>query len=304
MSSQIYLFFGDEDFIIDQKIKEIKKRITNPSMNVEQLDGDEDNYAKIVSALATQPFFGGEKLIVIENIDLKLKVWAGLIDSLKVVSPETIVVFKADSVSKATKIYKYIDEVGDVYEVRAFADWEQDQVISWITREVKDQGKSIGHQAAVDLQETCGNSLRKLNSEIEKLITYIGDRNNITSEDVFALASPGLVNSFALSDALGEKDLKRTLETYQTLYKNRVPIFPLLSLLASQYRTMLQITLGDKTIRANPYFIRKCREKAKRFSRDELSRNLELLLETGLKLKSGESQLSTVELLFASLCGK
>ena len=273
-------------------------------MNVEQLDGDEDNYAKIVSALATQPFFGGEKLIVIENIDLKLKVWAGLIDSLKVVSPETIVVFKADSVSKATKIYKYIDEVGDVYEVRAFADWEQDQVISWITREVKDQGKSIGHQAAVDLQETCGNSLRKLNSEIEKLITYIGDRNNITSEDVFALASPGLVNSFALSDALGEKDLKRTLETYQTLYKNRVPIFPLLSLLASQYRTMLQITLGDKTIRANPYFIRKCREKAKRFSRDELSRNLELLLETGLKLKSGESQLSTVELLFASLCGK
>lgn len=304
MPSQIYLFYGDEDFIIDQKIKEIKKKISNPSMNIEQVDGDEDNYEKIVAALSTQPFFGGEKLVVIENIDLKSKVWAALIDSLKVAAPETIVIFKADSVSKATKIYKYIDQVGEVYEVRAFADWEQDQVISWITREVKGQGKEINHQAAVDLQETCGNGLRKLTSEIEKLITYIGDKKNITSEDVFALASPGLVSSFALSDALGEKDLKRSLETFQSLYRNKVPIFPLLSLLASQYRTMLQITIGDKTIRANPYFIRKCREKAKRFNRDELSRNLELLLETGLKLKSGESQLSTLELLFTSLCGK
>ncbi|MEA3494140.1 MAG: DNA polymerase III subunit delta [Candidatus Margulisiibacteriota bacterium] len=304
MPSHIYLFHGDEDFIIDQKIKEIKKKISNPSMNIEQLDGDEGNYEKIVSALATQPFFGGEKLIVIENIDLKLKVWAGLIDSLKIASPEMIVIFKAVSVSKAARIYKCIDELGEVYEVRAFADWEQDQVISWIIREVNGQGKGVSHQAAVDLQATCGNSLRKLTSEIEKLITYIGDRKNMTGEDVFALASPGLVSSFALLDALGERDLKRSLETFQVLYRNRAPIFPLLSLLASQYRTMLQITIGDKTIRANPYFIRKCREKAKRFNREELSRNLELLLETGLKLKSGESQLTTIELLFTSLCGK
>ena len=91
-----------------------------------------------------------------------------------------------------------------------------------------------------------------------------------------------------------------------------MPLFPILSLLAKQYRTILQIkgVSGSnrnashiaQTIGANPFFVRKCMEKEKNFKAEELAQNLNLLLEADLKLKTGGSQDSTFELLLTSIC--
>jgi DNA polymerase-3 subunit delta len=312
LPNQIYLFHGDEDYLIDEKITELKKGIVNPSLNVEQIEGDEDNLPKIISALQTQPFFGGDKLIIIYDIDLKSKVWEPLIESLKMVSPAVKVVFWASAVHRASKIYKFIDNEGEVYEFKPYTDWQQDELIRWVGQRVKLLGKEMDQTAAIELVEVCGNSLRKLSSEIEKLVTYVGDRKKINSDDVSALASPGVMNTFALSDALADKDLPRSLSTWDILSRNRMQIFPLLALLASQYRIMLQVkSLGGKnysqaaqTLRASPYYVRKCMEKARKFSAEELKKNLKLLLETDLKIKSGEPPVNTLNLLLTNLCGK
>ncbi|KPJ65156.1 hypothetical protein AMJ44_10875 [candidate division WOR-1 bacterium DG_54_3] len=173
-------------------------------------------------------------------------------------------------------------------------------------------GKEISHRAALSLQEICGNSLRKLASEIDKLITFVGEEQRIAEKHVEALASPGEINTFALSEAVAEKNLERALATFRILYKNKADLFQILSLLATQYRTMLQIKNLPghnnnfkkiaQTLGARPYFVRKCLEKEKNFREDELIKNLSLLLETDLRLKTGESPLSVFELLLASLC--
>jgi DNA polymerase-3 subunit delta len=314
LPNQIYLFHGEEDYLIDEKISGLKKGIVNPSLNVEQIEGDEDNLPKIISALQTQPFFGGDKLIIIYDIDLKSKIWEPLIESLKIISPGVKVVFWAAAVHRASKIYKFLDNAGEVCEFKAFADWQQDELVRWIGGRVKLAGKEIDQSAAIELQEICGNRLRKLSSEIEKLVTYLGDRKKIGQADVEALASAGVKNTFALSDALADKDLPRSLSTLEVLFRNKFQVFPLLALMASQFRTMLQIKgLGAagrnagyaaQQLKASPYFVRKCMEKAGKFSAEELKRNLNLLLETDLKLKSGEPQLNTLTVLLTSLCGK
>ena len=239
MPNQIYLFFGDEDYLISEKLAELKKGIMNPSLNIEQINGDEKQLEQIIAALSTQPFFAGEKLIIIKNIDLKSKIWEKLIESLKVIHPGLKVVFWASSIHRATKIYKLIDSLGEVYEFKTYTDWQQDELIAWIARRVKSQGKDIDRPTAARLQEICGNSMRKLASEIDKLITYIGERKRIKQEDVLALASHGVAGTFALTDALSEKKLARALAVLDSLFKNKAPIFPLLALLASQYKTML-----------------------------------------------------------------
>ena len=312
MPSQIYLFHGEEDYLIDEKIAELKKGIDNPSLNVEQIEGDEDNLAKIISALQTQPFFGGGKLIIINDIDLKNKVFEPLIESLKIISPGVKVVFRASAVHRASKIYKFLDNTGEVCEFKPYTDWQQDELVRWVGQRVGSLGKEMDQAAAIELVEVCGNSLRKLSSELDKLATYVGDRKKISSEDVAALASPGVMSTFALSDALADKDLPRSLSTLDILSRNRIQVFPLLALLASQYRVMLQVkSLGGKsysqaaqTLKASPYYVRKCMEKARKFSTDELKKNLQLLLETDLKLKSGEPPQNTLNLLLANLCGK
>ncbi|MEE8637684.1 MAG: DNA polymerase III subunit delta [Candidatus Margulisiibacteriota bacterium] len=311
MADRIYLFFGEEEFLIQEKVEEFKKSIVNPSWNLEQIDGQEPDQERIVSALQTNPLLGGEKLVIIKHADLKLKEWEDLAPSLEAVPSGITVIFWAGAVDKRAKFYKLIDRIGEVCEFKPFAEWEQDQVVSWIVRRARSLGKEIGNPAALSLQEICGNSLFKLASEIDKLITFVGEKRSIGEEDVAALASPGEISNFALSEAVATKDLKKALSAFRILYKNRGDFFQLLSLLATQYRIMLQIkNLAEKNSKkiaqvlgASPYFVRKCMEKTKYFKEEELRGNLELLLDADLRLKSGESLLSTFELLLVSLCG-
>lgn len=131
---------------------------------------------------------------------------------------------------------------------------------------------------------------------------------------ILALASPGQKNVFDLLDALREKNLKRSLTILQILLRNKEDMFQLLSTLASQYRLMLQIKSLPSgmakdprsiagVVKGNPFFVKKCLERIGNFNPAELKRSLELILETNLKLKTGQAQAVVFELMLASLCG-
>ena len=309
MASQIYLFYGDEELLIRERIKELKKEISD-SMNIEQIDAEAAQLEEIISALRTQPLLFGEKLTIIKNADLRLELWDTVVPALDSIPPATTVVFWASSVSKRSKIFKRIDALGEVYEFKSFADWEQEKVAYWVMQRVKSRGKVISRDVALRLIDICGNNLGKVSSEIEKIITYIGDNNQVCSKDVEALASPGQISIFSLSDAVANKNLKKALESFRLLQKNKIEFFSVLSLLANRYRIML---LGkserdpmviSKVLKANPYYVKKCLRSEAAFSEKELTQNLQLILEADLNLKSGQSQSSVFELLLTSLCGK
>ncbi len=314
MPGKIFLFYGEEDFLIKERIEELKRGIADHSFNLELIDAENPDKERIVTALRTATLLGGEKLVILKHADLGRAEWEEIIPALSSMPASVTLVIWAAALDKRSRIYRLLDEIGEVHEFKPFAEWEQDQVVSWIVRRVRDSGKKIDQSAAVCLKEVCGNSLRKLDSEIEKLATFVGEKERILEEDVMALASPGEINTFALSDAVASKDLRRALSAFRILCRNRGDLFQILSLLATQFRTMLQIKSvpGGKsdpgriarTLGASPYFVRKCLEKSHLFSADELREDLELLLEADLKLKSGEPQSSTFELLLVSLCGK
>ena len=310
MAKQIFLFYGDEDFLIDQRIRLIREKIASPSLHCENIDGDCMTREQIVSALQGQSLLSSEKLVVVRPANLKSEIWGEILFSLKELPPKNYLVLVADEVSPQSKIFKFIEANGEVEIFKSFAPWEQDQVIAWIGREVRARGKGIGREAAERLQEISGSGLRKLSSEIEKLITYIGEKKEIALEDVLALASPGEKDAFSVSDALAEKNLGRALGNLRLLTKNRVDPFKLLSLLASQYRAMLFMKhesnpqKGAQQLGASPYYLKKCQEKGRKFSEEELKKDLSLLLQADLDIKSGKEQLTVLELLLASLCGK
>ena len=305
-TANILFFHGEEDFLIQEKIGELKSQISDLALNLHVIEAEEPDLEKIVTALHSTSLLGGKRLVIIKEIDLKDQVWNKLIPYLKDVSTDTQVVFWAKKADKCTKLYKFCQP----YEFKTFADWESDQVVAWIRRRVTVFNKNIEQQAAVELQQICGLRLRKLASEIDKLVTYIGDRQSITTHDVQTLASPGEISVFALTNALAAKNAKEALKSFEILYQNKTDLFRLLSLITAQYRIMLgcrssgNATQVAQILKANPYFVKRCLESSSRFSEAELSNNLKLLLQTDLMLKSGQSQLTTFELLLANLCQK
>ena len=303
MKASIYFLFGEEDFLIDERLAQL-----TAGVNTETFEGGRVTPGEIYSAVNTISMFAPEKTVVIRDTVPSDE----LLTPLKNIPAGVTVILTAPGLDKRTKFYKFINEHADVEEFKTFAPWEQQELQRWISARVKLAGKTISEGVARRLSEICGNNLRLLVSEVEKLVTYIGDRAGINEADVDALATPGEISVFALLDALRVKNLKEALMIFQTLLRNKEELNQLLGLLATQYRLLLQLkTLAGKEkdiyklsrlAGGSPFFVKKCLEDINRFSLDDLKHNIGALLETSLKLKTGENQTVVFELLLTSLC--
>ncbi|MGB9613663.1 MAG: DNA polymerase III subunit delta [Candidatus Margulisiibacteriota bacterium] len=312
MNKALYLLWGEEDFLIEEKIKELKSKVKNPSLNIEILD--QTNLEKLPLVLQTFPMFGEEKLVILKEIDLGSEIQNQIIPLVKNIPPGIKLVIYASSVDKRSKLYKLISEIGQAIEFKTFAPWETEKVVAWIKLYAKRAEKTITNEAAMMLQQICGNNLRLLASEIEKNIIYVGARETIEVEDIKGTASFGEKSVFDLLDALRAKDLNKSLVIFYHLFKNKEDLFQLLATIAAQYRLMLQIKSLEvrshdyrkiaMEVGSSPYFVKKCLEHIHQFSQEELIKNLEALLQANLKMKTGEAQQIVFEMLLTELCGK
>jgi DNA polymerase III subunit delta len=303
----VHLFFGDEDYLLDQRIKELKARLADPDLNYLELDGAKTTFTEINSALQTPSLLGGERLVVIVDLKVAADGQEQYLTLLNGLAPGVTVVLKNPKIDPRTKLFKFIAAAGEVGEFKPFAPWEEERLAAWVEAAAGRAGKKIGRAAARLLIEISGPELRALTNEIEKLATYVGDRAEIGEEAVLAGAAAGRKTAFDLLEALRQKDLPRVLRIFQLLLRNKEELLPLLGLLASQYRLMLQLKAAGgnaAAVKASPYFARKCSEQLHRFSPAELQKALEQLLAASLKLKSGEDQGISFELLLAGLCGR
>jgi len=301
LADNLYLFYGDESLTINERIKALKQ----PGRGLENIDGSKVDLELVLNALQTHSLFAEQKLVLIKGLNLKDPLWDEVALALVNIAQGIVVVFWPEAMNKRSKLYKAVDKLGQIYECKGFAAWEQDKVVAWIIKRVKAEGKAIEGEAALTLQEVCGSSLQNLSSEIEKLVTYIGQQATIKVADIELLASPGQINVFALAEAVANRDLILALTTFRILSKNKSEIFPILSLLANQFRTMLltKQTSNLASFGLSPFYVKKCARAAGKYQEAELKKNLELILETDLKLKSGENQQTNFELLLAEMCG-
>ena len=305
----IYCFYGEEDFLIDEQLDLLKKQVTTPDFNLERLDGANLSLESFSGALCTQTLLGGDRLVIIDRFKVLAEQQPKYITALQELPTGVTVVFRCPEIDKRTKLFKWLDEQAECREFRSFAPWQGRELIAWLKERARGRGKVISDGAARTLFEISGSSLRSLDNELEKIATYVGERTEIKEDDVEQLASPGEVNSFALLDALRAKNARRALEIFQTLLRNREDLFQLLGLLAWQYRIMLQLKAQPaggapgQGIAASPFFVKRCLENLGRFNLDELKGIMSKLLETNLKLKSGEHQATLFETMLLELCG-
>jgi DNA polymerase-3 subunit delta len=78
---------------------------------------------------------------------------------------------------------------------------------------VQERNKGISEEALSELINRVGPHARQLDSEIEKVCLFVGDRARIEFGDVTAVCSrQKTARAFALGDALGDRDLPRLLK--------------------------------------------------------------------------------------------
>ncbi len=308
---KISLFYGDEDFLLDEELKKIKKGYTE--FNIERIDAEKTGTDNIISALTTCPLLGGQRLVMIDSYDggdeeneELFNVLRGLDDSVKVIFIDY------SGPDKRKKFFKFMEKNGETREFRRFNEWEQDKALAWTVNRVRADNKKISSRAANLLLEIAGLNLRMLDKEIEKIVTFIGGRDVIEESDVSGLASSGETDAFALSNALRDRDVREAIKCLSRYFKDNQDPHSLIGMLAKLYRMLIQVKCLEekglsqfeiaKELHAKPFFIKKCAEKTGKFTVRELSAFIQKLHHADLKMKSGASPKLTLEMLIPELC--
>ena len=239
----VYYFFGTDDYLMEDAFEKIKKEALTggfASMNYHVYEGKTLDAGELVSTAATMPAFAEWRLIVVKGAEsLKAAQAKTLVEYVKDPSPTTCLVFlsseaKAD---RASSFIKTLEEKGFLKACNRLCD---NELLRWIKEDAARQGKKISQSAAAKLLQTAGNRLRDIKGELDKIVLFVGDKEEIDDKDVEESGLDCREESiFGLSDAIGRKDVKAAFRVYERV-SGEEPI-KVLGAVSRQMRTLLKI---------------------------------------------------------------
>jgi DNA polymerase-3 subunit delta len=355
-SVPLALVFGEDDFAANQRAKQIYHEWSEHlgGTDHEIIDATAANSGEAIKqlgrfreALQTLPFFGTGKVVWFKNCNFLsddrtassqtvTESLASLAQELKDFPFEKVhVLISAGKVDKRKVFYKAIDKLGTVENFSGWSvedkDWSS-QAEAWADKAIRERGKEISDQALAELVSRVGPHPRQLDSEVEKLTLFVGDRPAIEFEDVAAICSRNkMARAFALGDALGDRDLPRLLKRLdEELWEVKLDpgkseiglLYGLISKVRAMillkemlregwvkpgvdyqgFKAQLERVPADQLpedkrfnpLSINAYVLYKALQQVKRYSQAELVRAMELLFECNRRLVSSSLDESLV----------
>jgi len=234
--SPVALICGEDDFAAKQRAKQLYQQWCEVlgGMDHEIIEATVNNsgealkaLGKLREALQTLPFFGGGKAIWLRDCnflgDERTAQTSDVTDTLADLAQElkqfpwqsVRLLVSAGKVDKRKTFYKTLEKIGRVESFDGWSvndkDWVQ-QAELWARKAIQSHEKQISEDALAELITRVGPHPRQLDSEIEKVSLFIGDRKEITKADVNTVCVRNKMSrAFALGDALGNRNLPALL---------------------------------------------------------------------------------------------
>lgn len=236
-----YLLCGEEAYLKVQYKNKLLKAL-NPdddTMNFNHYEGRNVDVKELIDLCETMPFFADRRVVLLEDTGFFKNKCDELADYMKELPDYLCLVFVEDEVDKRSKMYKAVKSCGRIGE---FARQDEKTLMQWAAGILKREGKNITQRDMELLLTMTGIDMGNLRMELEKLITYTGDRNVVTRADIQEVCTTQTQNKiFDMVRAVTEKNQKRALDLYYDLLTLKEPPMRILFLLAKQFRQLLLV---------------------------------------------------------------
>ena len=260
------LVFGDEDFLVRDRASQVYDGWCAEAggEDHEVIDGTVRNATEALEALVklneavqTLPFFGGAKVVWLRGANFLgddrtassrdvTEQLNGLAKGWETFDWQGVqVLISSGKVDKRKTFFKTARKIG-VVEDLSVADKERGSRAALIVRQrLAELGKKISPHVADELVLLAGANLQQLHTEADKLAVYVGERDEVTRQDVHEIATrTKQAKAFALADALGERNLPKLLrvldeELWEVKIDAKKSPIALLYGLISKVRTMI-----------------------------------------------------------------
>ncbi len=311
----VYLFVGEATFLMEQAWRKLLS-IALPKgcghFNGERVQAKETGTADVIQRLAAAPMFGGRRLVMVENVEAWGKEGREAVEAfVRMIPASACLVMSAAGRKSIEALAKAVEARGKIVQFKSPGEKEAPR---WLIERAAQLGKTLPHRAAFLLVEIVGGDFHILASELDKICTFVGDRDRIEADDVLEAASAQRsFTTFELLDNLKARRAGKAVKSLRNLVLSGESPLKILSTLAWQIRIVWQVKDGlrqgmseaelAKRIGSHPFVIKKAREQSVRFSDADLHGTLRAICQTDIAIKStGTPPEVLVEDLLLDLC--
>lgn len=207
----VYFLYGEESLIVDEIVDAIVGGAVEESMkgfNLDILQGNDVSAQNVIDIALSFPMMAERRVVVVKDVD-RLSGKEALEAYCERPSPTTVLVLTAGEPDLRRRPYPALRKAAAGGECAALRD---DEVDAWIESRSEHLKTRIAPDAVELLHASVGNSLRDLNSQLEKLSLAAGP-DGITAEVVEATVGVSREYSiFELTKAVGSKNKPRAIE--------------------------------------------------------------------------------------------
>ena len=300
--NMVYLFYGLEQFLIDNEIKKIIEKNKIDEFNISKYDLENDSLDNILEDIETPSLFGDKKIVIVNNS--------------YIFTPTTK---KTNNITNLDKLEEYLNNINDLNILIFTVNEEKLDERKKIVKKIKEQGKVLEFNKNTNINNLVsnmfddykinanditflinrvGNDLSILKQEIEKLKIYKLEDKIITKEDILNLTNKTInLDIFNFINNIISKNKNEAIEIYYELLKQNEEPIKIIVMLANQFRLMYQCKelalkgYSEKdiasTLSIHPYRAKMCLQNGRKYSSDLLLSYLKQLSDLDLQIKHG-----------------
>lgn len=294
----IYILYGEDEFLLNEYVKKIKKAFGSIQLGVNYIQIDESNVSNIISDIETPAFGFEKKLIIAKDTGLfkkKNTTSERITEYLKETEiPDVELIFIEKDIEK-NSLFNLVQKIGKVEE---FKEQKLPQLISKVVNLAKAYDIIIKENVAQYFIECVGTNMSDIVNELRKLIEYAGKGNEITRDAIDNLSikkSESII--FELTDSLGKKNIAEALNVLNNLIYAKEPVQKILVMLYNHFKKLYIIKLAKEQRRSSleilklkpnqMFLVKKYEEQAGRFSKVDLEMILKEIIKLDNLSKSG-----------------
>ncbi|MGD9676790.1 MAG: DNA polymerase III subunit delta [Vulcanibacillus sp.] len=310
MKSSTYLFYGTENYLIQEQINNIIKSlipIDDRDFNLIYYDLSDTSLEEVINEAEMPPFVSNHKLIIAKNaffftgqrntkdIEHNTKDLELYLDHPAEYS--TIIFWvNYEKLDERKRIVKLIKEKGNIKE---FLPLSNMVLVEWVKKKAAIESANMSEEAAQLLISIVGQELQLLSLEINKMAIYVGKNGLIDNNVVNLLTSRALEkNIFSLIESVADLKIEKAFQIFYDLLKNKEEPIKILALFARQFRIIMKtkelhrIGYSEKQISSqlilHPYVTKIAVKQSEKFNEEQLRKILMRLAEIDYEIKSGQ----------------
>ena len=305
----LYLFYGEEKFLIENSVKTIKKLFGERLIGINYILLDDTNIYEIISDIET-PAFGYEKKLIIarntgifqkdlkkkknENVFIKDKLNNYIAENFDIIKNSVVLIFIEDDIEKC-ELLKTFEQFGATC---MFEYLRPVQIQARLKAILTAYNINVENSTLLYLIESCGTDMQNLINELRKIVGYVGPGNTLTKNDIDVLVVKNMESIiFDLTDNLGKKNTGKAIEVLRNLILSKEPLPKILITLYNHFKkiylTKYALALKKDVVKSlnlkpNQIFLaNKYKAQASYFKLEELKKILEEFWNLDYRYKTG-----------------